>query len=78
MKCIVWKDGKYKYRPASLAFINNVRVAVVSWLPGKENAYNANCLLPGYPKACNVYQDSAKAREAMEEIIQDWFKKVEQ
>lgn len=72
---IVWREGKYKYRTASIAHINNVRVAAVSWVTSSK-CYNVHCLLPGMKWAPRNINDAASARLSAEEQIKKWFEVV--
>lgn len=74
---VVWRDGKYKYRPAQIAYINNVRVGAVSWIANSEY-YSSHCLLPGIKWLTNTYSSSAAGKEAVEANIQQWFEAVKQ
>lgn len=75
---ITWRDGQYKYRPALLAYVNNIQVAAVSWLPNKEGVYNAHCKLPGIKPDNGRYPNSALAIDAVEKKVKNWFELVKQ
>lgn len=78
MKQVKWREGQFKYRPALIAYVNNVRVGAVSWLPNSDAAYNAHCQLPNIKQDCNRYSNSALAMEAVERKVNSWFEMVAQ
>jgi hypothetical protein len=78
MKQITWREGQFKYRPALVAYVNNVKVGAVSWLPNQESAFNAHCQLPNLKQDCSRYPNSGLAKEAVEKSINKWFDMVNQ
>lgn len=77
MKNITWRSCRYKYRDSTAAFINEVRVAVVTPLHDGSR-FDAKCMLPGMPKGVNSYSKLETAMTRMEEMIHNWFRLVEQ
>lgn len=75
MKKIIWRPGKYKYRDAVFAYINQVKVAVVTPLHDGSK-FDAKLLLPGLPQATNSFSKLDNAKANMEKRIHEWFKLV--
>lgn len=77
MKQIIWRAGKYKYREATFAYVNNIQVAVIT--PMHDNSkFDARVLLPGLPKSTNSFGNFDGAKEALEKRVQQWFELVAQ
>ena len=74
---IIWRSGKYKYRDAIFAYINQVRVAVVTPLHDGSK-FDGKCLLPGLPKGTNSFSSVDSAKVILEERINQWFELVQQ
>lgn len=77
MKKIVWQAGKYKYRDAIFAYINQIRVAVVTPMHDGSKV-DGKMLLPGLPKGTNSFHNVDSAKGYMEKRVEEWFKLVAQ
>ena len=77
MKKIIWRSGKYKYRDAVFAYINQVRVAVITPLHDGSK-FDGKVLLPGLPKGTNSFSSLESAKGIVETRIQEWFELVVQ
>jgi hypothetical protein len=75
---LTWREGKHKFRDARLAYINNIKVAAISWQASGETQFNISMLLPGLPKTGNTYKTFENAQRIVEERVETWFKLVEQ
>lgn len=77
MKQITWRSGKYKYRDAIFAYINQIKVAVI--VPMHDGSkLDGKCLLPGLPKGTNSFSNVDSAKGILETRINDWFELVKQ
>lgn len=77
MKKIIWQSGKYKYRDAVFAYINQVRVAVITPLHDGSK-FDGKVLLPGLPKGTNSFSSLESAKGILETRINEWFELVKQ
>ena len=76
-KTLVWRAGKYKYRDAVFAYINQLRVAVVTPMHDGSRV-DGKLLLPDMPKGTNSFRSVESAQGYLEKRVQDWFELVEQ
>lgn len=77
MKQIEWRGGKYKYREATFAYVNNIQVAVITKMHDNSK-FDAKVLLPGLPKGTNSFSSVDSAKENLEKRINQWFELVAQ
>lgn len=77
MKEIIWRSGKFKYRDATFAYVNQIKVAVVIPLHDGSKC-DARLLLPGMPKSTNSFSSLDGAKENLEKRINQWFELVAQ
>lgn len=77
MKEIIWRSGKFKYRDATFAYINQIKVAIITTLHDGSKC-DARLLLPGMPKSTNSFSTIDSAKRALEKRINDWFELVTQ
>ena len=75
MKEIVWRSGQFKYRDATFAYVNQIKVAVVIPLHDGSKC-DARLLLPGMPKSTNSFSSIEGAKRALEQRINNWFELV--
>ena len=77
MKSIIWRSGMYKYREAMFAYVNQIKVAVIT--PNHDSSkFDGKVLLPGLPKGTNSFSSLDSAKGILETRIQEWFKLVVQ
>lgn len=77
MKQIEWRGGKYKYRDAVFAYVNQIKVAVVTPLHDGSK-FDGKVLLPSLPKGTNSFSSLDGAKENLEKRINQWFELVAQ
>ena len=77
MKQIEWRGGKYKYREALFAYVNQIKVAVVT-SNHDGSKFDGKVLLPGLPKGANSFSSLESAKGLLEGRVQEWFKLVVQ
>ena len=76
-KTIEWKPGKYKYREAVFAYVNQIKVAVI--IPMHDGTrFDGKVLLPGLPKGTNSFSSLDGAKGIISTNVQKWFQLVAQ
>lgn len=71
----IWRAGNLNYRNAFNAYVNNVRVASVVYYNNRD-VYQIICHLPGANKCHRTFRAANDAQPVAENIVLDWFQKV--